>query len=302
MRALRLVEFGDPPRFELTDLPEPEPDRGEVVIALRAAALNRRDPWVWTTPDYCQLPVTLGSDGAGVVAAVGRDVCWPVVGDEVIFDPTLGWGESEEHPTEAFDIIGAPVDGTFAQRIVVSAANVAPKPARLSWEEACAQSGRAHGLAGRRHCAGAAAGGSVLVTGAGSGVATFAVQIAVARGARVYVTSSTEEKLARARSLGAAAAVSYLDPDWPKRLRELAGGGFDAAIDSYGGPSWEGALRSLRTGGTLVCFGDTSGPSTTLTTAEVYWQWRRILGTSMGSPASIGRWCSMSTAPAGARS
>jgi zinc-binding alcohol dehydrogenase/oxidoreductase len=285
MRALRLVEFGDPPRFELADLPEPEPGRGEVLIALRAAALNRRDPWVWTTPDYCQVPVTLGSDGAGVVAAVGPDVCWPAVGDEVIFDPTLGWGESEEHPTEAFDIIGGPVNGTFAQRIVVPAANVAAKPARLSWEEAAALN--LGGLTAWRAvvtCAGAAAGGSVLVTGAGSGVATFAVQIAVARGARVYVTSSTEEKLARARSLGAAGAVSYLDPDWPERLRDLAGGGLDAAIDSYGGPSWEGALRSLRTGGTLVCFGDTSGPSTTLTTAEVYWQWRRVIGTSMGSP------------------
>ncbi len=285
MRALRLVGFGDPPRFELVDLPDPEPGRGEVVIALHAAALNRRDPWVWTTPDYCQLPVTLGSDGAGVVAAVGRDVSWPVVGDEVIFDPTLGWGESEEHPSDAFDIIGAPVDGTFAQRVVVPAANVAPKPARLSWEEAAALS--LGGLTAWRAvvtCAGTTAGASVLITGAGSGVSTFAVQIALARGARVYVTSSTEAKLERARSLGVAAAVSYLDPDWPARLRELAGGGIDAAIDSYGGPSWEGALQSLRSGGTLVCFGDSSGPSTTLTTAEVYWQWRRILGTSMGSP------------------
>jgi NADPH:quinone reductase-like Zn-dependent oxidoreductase len=255
------------------------------VIALRAAALNRRDPWVWTTPDYCPLPVTLGSDGAGVVAAVGPGIEWPAVGDDVIFDPTLGWGESEEHPTDAFDIVGAPLDGTFAERIVVPAANVATKPARLSWEEAAALN--LGGLTAWRAavtCAGAATGRSVLVTGAGSGVATFATQIAVALGARVYVTSSSEEKLQRARSLGAAGGASYLDPDWPERLRELAGGGLDAAIDSYGGPSWEGALRSLRPGGTLVSFGDTSGPETTLTTAEVYWQWRRILGTSMGSP------------------
>src|ERR1700739_2732130 len=138
MRALRLVEFGDPPRFELADLPEPEPGPGQVVIALRAAALNRRDPWVWTTPDYCPLPVTLGSDGAGVVAAVGPDVSAPAVGDEVIFDPTLGWGTSEERPSDAFDILGAPVDGTFAERVVVPAANVAAKPSRLSWEEAAA--------------------------------------------------------------------------------------------------------------------------------------------------------------------
>ncbi|MGP0035426.1 MAG: zinc-binding dehydrogenase [Solirubrobacteraceae bacterium] len=225
MRALRLVEFGDPPRFELDQVPDPEPGPGEVVIALHAAALNRRDPWVWTTPAYCSLPVTLRSDGAGVVAAVGPGVSHPAVGDEVIFDPTLAWGDSDEHPTDAFDIVGAPLD-----------------------------------------------------------VSTFAVQIAVALGARVYVTSSTTEKLDRALALGAVGGVSYLDSDWSEQVRELAGGGLDAAIDSYGGPSWDRALRSLRGGGTLVSFGDTSGPATTLTTAEVYWQWRRIVGTSMGSP------------------
>jgi NADPH:quinone reductase-like Zn-dependent oxidoreductase len=115
-------------------------------------------------------------------------------------------------------------------------------------------------------------------------VATFLVQIAVALGARVFVTSSSERKLERARALGAQDGVSYRDPDWPLRLRELAGGGLDAAIDSFGGPSWEGSLRALRTGGTLVSFGDTSGPESTVTTAEVYWQWRRVLGTTMGSP------------------
>jgi NADPH:quinone reductase-like Zn-dependent oxidoreductase len=115
-------------------------------------------------------------------------------------------------------------------------------------------------------------------------VATFAIQIAAALGTRVLVTSSSERKLKRARALGAQDGVSYCDPDWSQRLRDRAGGGVDAAIDSFGGPSWEGALHALRAGGTLVSFGNTSGPETTLTTAAVYWQWRRVLGTSMGSP------------------
>jgi NADPH:quinone reductase-like Zn-dependent oxidoreductase len=285
MRAARLIRFGDPPGFELADILDPAPAPGEVVIDLRAAALNRRDWWIWTDPDHCQLPVTLGSDGAGIVSAVGDGVTGLAPGDEAVFDATLHWGESEECPTPDFQILGVPTEGTFAEQVVVPAQNVAPKPARLSWEEAAAVN--LGGLTAWRAavtCARAGPGQTLLVTGAGSGVATFLVQIAVALGARVFVTSSSERKLERARALGAQDGVSYRDPDWPLRLRELAGGGLDAAIDSFGGPSWEGSLRALRTGGTLVSFGDTSGPESTVTTAEVYWQWRRVLGTTMGSP------------------
>ena len=285
MRAQRLVSFGDPPRFELADVPDPVPGPGEAVVALRAAALNRRDWWVWTAPGYCPLPVTLGSDGAGVVVAVGEGVAGVVVADEVVIDATLNWGPAEEQPLPEFDILGAPDDGTFAEQVVVPAANLARKPERLSWMEAAAVN--LGGLTAWRAavtCAGAAPGRTLLVTGAGSGVATFVIQIAAARGARVFVTSSSADKLEQARALGAAGGVSYREPDWPERLVSLAGAPLDAAIDSYGGPSWEGALRALRTGGTLVSFGDTAGPETTLTTAEVYWQWRTVRGTSMGSP------------------
>lgn len=285
MRAMRLVGFGDPPRFELQEVSDPIPGENEVVIDLRAAALNRRDWWIWTSPGGAELPVTLGSDGAGVVSAVGSAVRTVSPGDEVVFDPTLHWGESEEHPSPQFDILGAPVDGTFAERVLIAAASVAPKPARLSWEEAAALN--LGGLTAWRAtvtCARAEPGRTLLVTGAGSGVGTFVVQIAAALGARVFVTSSSEEKLARAHELGAEGGASYHEPDWPEQLRELAGGGLDAAVDSFGGPAWEGALRALRRGGTLVSFGDTSGADTTITTSEVYWEWRRVLGTTMGSP------------------
>jgi len=285
MRAWQLLEFGDPPRIELRDVPDPEPTAGEVVIDLRAAALNRRDAWVWSFRDYCPLPVTLGSDGAGVVSAIGPATKGISIGDEVMFDPTLGWGDREERPAGTFDILGAPRDGTFAERVVVPAANVVPKPSRLSWVEAAALN--LAGLTAWRAvatCAEPKVGSSLLVTGAGGGVATFAIQIAVALGARVVVSSSTRAKINRAIGLGALGGVSYLDADWPMLLRQLAGGAVDAAIDGYGGSAWEGVLAALRPGGRLICYGDTSGPSTTLTTAEVYWRWRRIIGTSMGSP------------------
>jgi NADPH:quinone reductase-like Zn-dependent oxidoreductase len=282
---MRLVEFGDPPRFELQDVPDPVPGPGQVVIDLKAAALNRRDWWIWIAPDYCPVPVTLGSDGAGLISALGDDVEGWATGDEVVFDPTLGWGESEEHPTPDFGILGVPLDGTFAERVVVDAARLGHRPERLSWEEAAALN--LAGLTAWRAtvtCAQAGPGRSLLVTGAGSGVSTFVVQIAAELGARVFVTSSTEEKIAHARSLGAEAGVSYRDRDWPTQVQKLAGGGLDAAVDSFGGPAWEGALQALRTGGTLVSFGDTGGDTSTVSTAEVYWRWRRVQGTSMGSP------------------
>jgi len=285
MRSMRLVRFGDPPGFELQDVPSPEPGPGEVVVALRAAALNRRDAWVWTQEGYCALPVTLGSDGAGTVAAVGSGVTQLAVGDEVVIDATLGWGEREDWPGPGFDILGAPTDGTFAERVVVPAGNVASKPARLTWEEAAALN--LSGLTAWRATitrARAGPGRTVLVTGAGSGVSTFIVQIAAAHGATVYVTSGTDEKLERARTLGAAGGVRYQDPAWPEHLREQAGGGLDAAIDSYGAPSWPGCLRALREGGVLVTFGDTGGADARVDVSEVYWAWRSLLGTTMGSP------------------
>jgi len=287
MRAARLTAFGDAPTFELVEIADPLPGEGEVVVDVVAAALNRRDPWIWRTPDYCPLPVTLGSDGAGVVSAVGPGVDGVAPGDEVSIDPTLGWGDGEGFPTDAFDILGAPTEGTFAERVVVPAANVAPRPSRLSWEE-CAALGLSGLTAWRATmtCAQAGPGRKILVTGAGGGVAGFAVQIASAAGSRVWVTSSSDPKLDRAGELGAVGGFLYDDSDWPDRARAATGGGgFDAVIDSYGaGGTWEQCLRALRRGGTLVSYGDTGGAETTVTVAEVYWEWRRVLGTSMGSP------------------
>jgi zinc-binding alcohol dehydrogenase/oxidoreductase len=121
------------------------------------------------------------------------------------------------------------------------------------------------------------------VTGAGSGVATFAVQIAVAVGSEVWVTTSTDAKLERVRALGARGGVLYSQPGWGASLRESAGG-FDAVIDSWGADCWPEALTALRWGGVLVNFGDTGGETSTIPVSEVYWAWRSIVGTTMGSP------------------
>jgi len=285
VRASRLVAFGELPRFEVQEIPDPTPGPGEAVVELRAAALNRRDWWIYRQPGYCSLPVTLGSDGAGVVSAVGRGVTGWEVGDEVVINPTLGWVRGRDVPGPEFDILGAPSQGTFAELVLIAAENLAARPQRLSWEEAAAIN--LAGLTAWRAtvtCAKAAPGRSVLITGAGGGVATFATQIAAERGAAVYVTSSSAEKIERALAIGARAGFRYDDPDWPRHARSVVGGGFDAAVDSFGGPSWHSVLKALERGGVLVNFGDTGGDHSTVDVADVYWEWRSIVGTTMGSP------------------
>jgi zinc-binding alcohol dehydrogenase/oxidoreductase len=280
---MRLVSPGNAPTFARLEVPEPVAGDGDVVVRIVAAALNRRDWWIWREPDPA--PVTLGSDAAGVVIAVGAGVESVAVGDQVVINPTLGWAAGEHVPTESFEILGAPRDGTFADQVVVPAQNVAPRPAGLSWEEAAALS--LAGLTAWRAvitCGGAAAGQRVLVTGAGSGVATFAVQIAAAVGSEVWVTTSSEAKLARLREVGATGGALYSQEEWGSSLPQTAGGPFDAVIDSWGADGWPQALQSLRWGGVLVSFGDTGGETSTIPVFEVYWAWRSIVGTTMGSP------------------
>ena len=189
-------------------MPDPVAGDGEVVVRVVAAALNRRDWWIWRDAGS-EVPVTLGSDAAGVVVGVGAGVATSSVGDEVVINPALGWVAGEHVPTETFEILGSPRDGTFADEVVVPATNVAARPVGLSWDEAAALS--LAGLTAWRAaitCAQAGDGRRVLVTGAGSGVATFAVQIAAAVGSEVWVTTSTEAKLDRLRELGSRAALS----------------------------------------------------------------------------------------------
>lgn len=284
MRAMRLVTTGDLPAFQEVDVADPVAGDGEVAVRVVTAALNRRDWWIWREASQAA-PVTLGSDAAGVVTAVGAGVETVSIGDEVVINPTLGWNTGEHVPTDTFEILGSPRDGTFADRVVVPEANIAPRPAGLSWDEAAALN--LAGLTAWRAaitCARAGAGSRVLVTGAGSGVATFAVQIAAAVGGEVWVTTSTDAKLERVRELGARGGVLYSQPDWGSSLRQAAGGAFDAVIDSWGADCWPDALRVLRWGGVLVSFGDTGGENSTIPVSEVYWAWRSIVGTTMGSP------------------
>jgi NADPH:quinone reductase-like Zn-dependent oxidoreductase len=210
-----------------------------------------------------------------------------------VIDPALGWGDDERAAAATFDILGSPVDGTFAERVVVPAGNVHPKPAALSWEEAAAFP--LAGLTAWRAtvtCAGAEPGRRVLVTGGGSGVSTFCIQIARALGAEVWVTTGSDEKLARCVGLGAAGGFRYDDPGWPEALLAATGGeGVHAAIDSFAGDGWAQALRAIARGGVLVNYGDTGGDEAVVPVAELYWSWRSLVGTTMGSPREFRALC-----------
>lgn len=279
MLAIELRRFGDPSGLVATDLPDPEPGPGQARVDLVAAALNRRDYWI-RIGRKVELPAVLGSDGAGLVSAVGPGVDSVAVGDEVVINPSLEWGESEETSGPTFRILGVPDQGTYAEKIVVAADQLRPRPARYSWAEAAALplAGLTAWRAVVTHAT-AAPGRTILVPGVGGGVATFAVEIAAALGACVVVTSGTEAKIERARRLGAERGLVYHDPDWPEKL-----GPVDAVVDSVGAPVWDGALRALRPGGILVNFGDTARDDASVELATLYFKYLRIQGTTMGSP------------------
>lgn len=275
MKAVRVHEGGEL-RYE--DAPGPVAGPGEVVVELRAAAVNRRDLLVRSPPGPAYrfpLPLIPGSDGAGI----RRDT-----GAEVVIYPGLGWGPRQAAAGPDWRILGGPDDGTYAELVKVPEENVFPKPAGLSWEEAAAFP--LAGLTAFRALFGVGrlrGDETVLVLGAGSGVSTFVVQLAAHEGERVLVTSSSEEKIERSRALGADAGVLYTEEGWVDRVRELTGGeGVDVVVDSVG-TTWPDSLRCLRKGGRLVAFGATGGPSTELDVRFVYLNWLSILGTMMGS-------------------
>ncbi|MGH3065170.1 MAG: quinone oxidoreductase family protein [Gaiellaceae bacterium] len=256
---------------------DPQPKPGEVVVELRAAALNRRDLLVRNGVYPFPLPLIPGSDGAGV----RRDT-----GEEVVINCGIGWGDREDAPAEGFELVGGPRDGTYAELIALPGENLYPKPAGFSWEEAAAFPLAAltayRALFSR---GGLEVGETVLVLGAASGVSTFAVQLAAQAGARVLVTSSSDEKIERARGLGADGGVNYATTaDWPAAAREL--GPIDLVLDSVGS-TWQQSLDCVRRGGRVVVFGGTGGTEVTLQVRPFYFAQQSVLGTQLGSPGDF---------------
>ena len=287
MKAVVLRELGGPANLRLEEVAEPQPKAGEVLIKLKAAALNHRDVFI-RTGQYAgiKLPIILGSDGAGEVIEVGADVDRSLVGKAVVICPSLDWGEDERAQGPNFRILGLPDDGTYAQLVKVPAANVFPKPPSLSFEDAAAIP--LAGVTAYRALVTRAqvqAGETVLVPGIGGGVATFVLQFAKSLGARVLVTSGSDSKLARARELGAEGGVNYHHEDWVKQIAALAGNkGVDVVIDSVGGETFASALEVIKPGGRIVTYGATTGAAKQIEVRRIFWKQLNILGSTMGTP------------------
>lgn len=269
--------------LQLVDRAAPVPATGECLVRLRAAALNHRDIWVCKGRDPAAAPVVLGSDGAGEVVDVGRGVRRPRVGEAVVVNPSLNWSRGDRAPPANFEILGNPRDGTFAELITIPAANLEPKPAHLDWAEAAALG--LSGLTGWRALVTQGAivpGATVVIPGIGGGTALTTMQIAIAQGARVFVTSTARHKRARAEELGAAAAFDSAE-EWSKLVLDATdGAGADIVIESVGRATWTESLKSLARGGRLVVYGSTSGDLVETDLPPFFLNWRSILGTTMG--------------------
>ncbi len=288
MKAIIVREMGGPEKLLYEDLPNPVPGPGEVVVLLKAASLNHRDVYARSgLYPGVKFPSIPGSDGTGTVYMAGPDVKALTIGQEVIINPALNWGPNPRFYAADFNILGNPTNGTYAQLVKVPAENVFPKPSYLAWSDAAALP--LGGLTAYRALftrGELAQGETVLIPGIGGGVATLLLQMAVAAKSRVFVTSSSDDKLARAMQLGAEGGVNYRDPQWVKQLRALCSG-FDLTIDSVGGPTFNNLVTLAKPGSRIVVFGATTGPVNNLVMPRLFFKQIDIRGTTMGSPSDF---------------
>jgi NADPH:quinone reductase-like Zn-dependent oxidoreductase len=297
MKAVIFEEHGGADVLRYTDRPEPRIRAHEVLVEVRACALNHLDVWARQGLPGIEIPLPhiLGNDIAGVVREVGEVVDWVRPGDEVMLQPGVSCGHCREclrgadNMCARYDILGYRRDGGYAELVSAPAVNVIAKPEHLSWEEAAALPlvtvTAWHMLVAR---ASLQAGEDVLIHAAGSGVGSIAIQIAKLRGARVIATASSEEKLEKARALGADEVVNYTREDWPKEVRRLTSKrGVDVVFEHTGAATWPGSIQSLAAGGRLVTCGATSGYEARTDIRQVFYRHLTLLGSFMGSKSEL---------------
>jgi len=282
VKAVRIHEDGGPEVLRYEDVADPEPGYGEALVELRAAGLNHLDVWVRKGLPSVPKPRILGADGAGIVAALGEGVETLAVGDRVVLNPGI------VHDGR-ITVVGEHMDGTYCELKALPAAQLYPLDESLSFEEGAAFPlvfETAHRMLVTR--AALREEEWVLIWGIGGGVALAAFELARALGARTIVTSSSVEKLERARALGADLAVDHADDDVVAAVREVTGGrGADVVIETVGEATWERSLGAAAQLGRIVVCGATSGHSPPARLYRVWWKELQIYGSTMGLPSDF---------------
>jgi NADPH:quinone reductase-like Zn-dependent oxidoreductase len=269
MKAIRIHEDGGPDVLRYEDAPDPEPGPGEVLVRLRAASLNHLDLWVRKGLPSVPKPRILGADGAGIREDTG---------ERVVINPGIEHGDQ-------ITVVGEHMDGTHAELVAVPESNVYPLPDEHSFEEAAAFPlvfETAYRLLVTK--AQLREGEWVLLWGIGSGVATAGLAISKALGARALVTSSSDQKLERARDLGADAVVNHADGDVRAAVSDATGGaGVDVVLEHVGEATWQSSLQAARAGGRVAVCGATTGPNPPAALHRIWWKQLTIYGSTMGT-------------------
>ena len=297
MKAIIFRRHGGPDVLEPAEVPDPQIKANEVLVEVRACALNHLDVWVRGGLPNVKIPLPhiLGDDVAGVVLQVGELVDWVSVGEEVMLHPGVACGHCEaclrgdDNFCPDYDIIGYRRDGGYAELVAVPAVNIIPKPKNLSWEEAAALPlvtlTAWHMLVTRAKLK---PGETALVHAAGSGVGSVGIQIAKLLGARVIATAGSDQKLAAAKELGADELINYSRDDWPKEVRRLTERhGVEVVFEHTGSETWPGSIMSLKSGGRLVTCGATSGFDARTDLRQVFYRQLNLLGSFMGAKSEL---------------
>ncbi|OTF10619.1 zinc-binding dehydrogenase [Halorubrum sp. SD612] len=297
MKAVQFADHGDRDVIEYGEFPEPDPDRGEVLVDVKAGALNHLD--IWTRRGMpgidVEMPHIPGSDAAGVVEAVGEGVTRFEPGDHVAVSAGVSCGNcefcrnGEESLCVSFHIIGEHVRGVHAEKAAVPAENLVPVPDGVDWEVAGSASlvfQTAWRMLQTR--ADIEAGEKVLVLGASGGVGHAAVQIADHAGCEVFATASTEEKLAHAEDCGADHVIDYEANDFADEIAALTGKrGVDVVVDHVGEATYPNSLKSMAKGGRLVTCGATTGPNPGAGLNRIFWNQLSVIGSTMATPGEV---------------
>ena len=297
MKAVRFHEHGGPEVLKYEDAPEPKIQANEVLVRIKACALNHLDLWLrMGVRDWkLSMPHIVGSDISGEVAEVGSLVGRVKVGERVLLCPGISCGQCEacfkglDSACRSYTLFGVMVDGGYAEYVKSPEANVVPIPAGLTFDEAAAVplvfTTAWHMLFGR---AGLRPGEDVLVIGAGSGVGSAAIQIAKLVGSRVIATAGTDAKLEKARQLGADEVINHSKQSIADEVRRLTGRrGVDVIVEHVGAAVWEACFNSLATYGRLVTCGVTSGAEVKLNVQALFGRQRTILGSFVGGKAEL---------------